>query len=306
MNIFITGSTGYIGGNVAQRLMNEGHVIRGLVRDPAKVEALEERGITPVLGDLDDSALLTDEARRSDAVINAASTIHHSSAKALLEGLLGSGKPFLHSGGIGMLLDDACGDRVSEQVFDEDSPYTVGELPPQKVLHELDMLVLEAAHSGVRSVVLSNPLIYGIGRGLKADSVQLPLLVNQARKSGISRVIGRGINRWSNVHIDDLTTLYSLALESSPAGAFYFVENGEASFAEIGDAIAYRLGLGPVESWSLKEAIDEWGEGSRYLLGSNSRVRGTRARRELGWAPEHNSITEWIRHEMPSSERESQ
>ncbi|MET0226927.1 MAG: hypothetical protein ABW187_10830, partial [Dokdonella sp.] len=101
-------------------------------------------------------------------------------------------------------------------------------------------------------------------------------------------------------HIEDVVALYRLALANAPAGAFYFVENGEASYAELGAAIATRLGLGPVESWTVAQAAQVWGEGhARYSFGSNSRVRGRRARRELGWAPRHDSVTRWIETEMP-------
>ncbi len=86
-----------------------------------------------------------------------------------------------------------------------------------------------------------------------------PQLATQARSSGVVRIVGRGINRWSNVHIDDVTALHSLALRQAPTGAFYFVENGEASYAEIGAAIARRLGLGPVQSWTVEEATPVWG-----------------------------------------------
>jgi hypothetical protein len=36
-----------------------------------------------------------------------------------------------------------------------------------------------------------------------------------------------------------------------------------------------------------------------YSLGSNSRVRGRRARAELDWSPKHASLTGWIENEMP-------
>ena len=159
---------------------------------------------------------------------------------------------------------------------------------------------LAACDQGVRAVVLCNSMIYGAGRGLHTDSVQIPPLVAQARSSGVVHIVGAGVNRWSNVHIDDVTALYSLALERAPAGAFYFVENGEASYAEIGAAIARRLGLGPVQAWTVEEAAAVWGErAARYSFGSNSRVRGLRARRELGWVPAHASVTDWIEREMP-------
>jgi nucleoside-diphosphate-sugar epimerase len=296
MNLFITGAAGFIGGSVAHRLIRDGHVIRGLVRSPDKAQALAALGITPVLGDLDDHELLVCEAHAADAVINAASSDHRGAVEALIEGLRGSGKALIHTSGSSVIGDDVRGDALSEHVFDETTPFIVE--PLKEARHAVDQLVLNA--SGMRGIVLCNTMIYGIGHGLHAESVQIPPLVAQARASGVVRVVGRGINRWSNVHIDDVTALYRLALADAPAGAFYFVENGEASYADIGAAIARRLGLGPVQSWTVEEATREWGEGhARYSFGSNSRVRGKRARRELGWAPAHESITAWIELEMP-------
>jgi len=298
MNIFITGAAGYIGGSVAHALLSAGHAIRGLVRNPEKVGILEARGVTPVFGNLDDLALLMREAREADAVINAASSDHRASVEALLEALRGTGKPFLHTSGSSVIGDDVRGNELSEHVFDEETPFIVE--PAKKDRHEIDNLILAAAANGVRSVVLCNSMIYGTGTGLHADSVQIPPLVAQACHSNVVRIVGQGVNRWSNVYIADVTELYRLALERAPAGAFYFVENGENSYAEIGAAIARRLDLGPVQSWTVEEATREWGEGqARYSFGSNSRVRARRARRELSWAPLHPSLMQWIEHEMP-------
>jgi len=287
MNIFITGAAGYIGGSVANALL-----------DPEKVELLAARGVTPVFGNLDDLGLLVCEAQQADAVINTASSDHRASVEALLQGLHGSGKPFLHTSGSSVIGDDVRGDKLSEHVFDEDTHFIVESEKQER--HAIDNLILAAATKGVRSIVLCNSMIYGSGTGLHADSVQVPRLVQQASRSGVVRTVGSGVNRWSNVHIHDVAELYRLALEKAPAGAFYFVENGENSYAEIGAAIARRLDLGTVQSWTVEEATREWGEGhARYSFGSNSRVRGRRARRELSWAPMHDSLTQWIEHEMP-------
>ncbi|MFD8937106.1 NAD-dependent epimerase/dehydratase family protein [Streptomyces sp. NPDC059578] len=167
----------------------------------------------------------------------------------------------------------------------------------------LDRLVLAAAERDIRSTVLCSSLIYGHGYGISRDSVQIPRLVDQARRSGVVRHIGAGRNIWSTVHIDDVVALYLLALASAPAGSFYFVENGEASFAAMTGAIADALGLGPAQPWDIDSAIREWGyEPAVYALGSNSRVRGTGARGQLGWKPEHASVTDWIRGRLTANE----
>jgi nucleoside-diphosphate-sugar epimerase len=132
-----------------------------------------------------------------------------------------------------------------------------------------------------------------------AASVQLPRLIRQAQKSGVMRHVGRGLNIWSNVHVDDVAELYRLALDNTPAGTFYFVESGEANFRDMTAALAEVMGLGAPQDWPLEAAIEEWGyEMSSYGLGSNSRVRGERARTLLGWEPRRTSVTDWIRNEM--------
>jgi nucleoside-diphosphate-sugar epimerase len=110
----------------------------------------------------------------------------------------------------------------------------------------------------------------------------------------VARYIGRGLNRWSNVHIADVAALYVLAIARAPAGSFMYVESGEEALGEIVRAIAAQLGLGPAQSISAEEAIAFWGRNlAVFSLGSNSRVRG-RGAVNLGWLPAHRSITRWI------------
>lgn len=298
MSIFITGASGFVGGTVARRLLAAGHSVRGLIRDPSKAEALKALGIEPVIGSLEDSSLLTREAQQSDGVIHAADSDHRAAIEALIEGLRDSGKPLLHTSGSSVIGDDALGNSVSEAIFDEETPMVVE--PVKQPRRDIELRVLAASAEGVRAVVICPSNIYGSGTGLNPRSVQIPFLVDDARKGRVVHTVGRGVNRWSNVHIEDVAELYLLALEKAPAGAFYFIENGEASFGEIGEAIARRLKLGPVESLTVEQATERWGKvHAHYTFGSNSRVRAKRARKELGWAPRHTSALSWIEEDMP-------
>lgn len=298
MNIFVTGAAGYIGGSVALRLVASGHRVRGLVRTSANAGLLAQSGIEPVVGTLDDADVLTCEARRCDGVINAASADHTVAVRALVTGLEGSSKPLLHTSGSSVIGDDARGNRSSERIFDEATPLVVS--PAKQPRRDLDLMVLAAAERGIRSAVVCPSNIYGVGRGLNPNSVQIPFLVANAREKGIVQLVGAGLNVWSNVHIDDVVELYLLALAKAPAGAFYFAENGESSFRDMGEAIAMRLGLAGVEALPPEVAAERWGEAKAYFsLGSNSRVRARRARRELGWSPRHSSVIDWILTEMP-------
>ncbi|MFM0529664.1 NAD-dependent epimerase/dehydratase family protein (plasmid) [Paraburkholderia strydomiana] len=299
MKIFITGAGGFIGGSIAAHLVRAGHQVRGLIRKPEHRDELKRLGIEPVIGTLDDRALLVAEAQAADAVINAASSDHEGAVSALIEGLSGSGKPFLHTSGSSIVGDASGGEAAEARIYHEDA---LPEPTADKAARvAIDRRVLEAAQQAIRSAVLCNTLIYGHGAVAGSASVQLPRLVRQAQKSGVVRHVGSGGNTWSNVHINDVAELYRLALEKSPAGTFYFVESGEASFREMSAAIARAMKLGEPQDWPLEEAQKEWGyEMASYGLGSNSRVRGERARKLLGWQPKRTSVIDWIKHDMMS------
>ena len=295
MKVFITGAAGFIGSSITAGLVRAGHTVTGLVRDQAQVQELAALGAAAVVGTLDDSALLIAQARAADAVINAASSDHRGAVDAFVEALAGTGKVFLHTSG-SSIVGDASGGHGTEQIYHEDHLPAPTADKAARVL--IDRLVLDSAACGVRSAVLCNTLVYGHG-ALPRDSVQLPRLLKQARRSGIVRHVGPGQNIWSNTHIDDVVAVYLLALEKTPAGTFYFVESGETAFRDMTAAMAKALDFGPPQDWPLDLAIAEWGyEMASYGLGSNSRVRGERTRTLLGWQPRGPAVLDWIAHDM--------
>ena len=293
MKVFLTGAAGYIGGSVAAGLVEAGHHVIGLVRSESRAREVREHRIEPAIGTLADSMLLARMASEADAVVNAASSDERGAVEAMLAALAGSGKAFLHTSG-SSIVGDMAGGEPGGKVYDEETP--IEPLPGRAARVATDRTVLASAKHGVRAIVLCPTMIYGTGRGVHRESIQVPRLIEVARKSGIARHVGRGENIWSNVHIDDVVSLYLLALEKAPAGAFYYAEAGENSYREIAGAISRMLGLGGrTEALTMSEAIAEFGEGAaQFSMGSNSRVRALRARRELGWKPAGRPLLEEI------------
>ncbi|WP_234973075.1 NAD-dependent epimerase/dehydratase family protein [Paenibacillus vortex] len=214
--------------------------------------------------------------------------------ETFISALRGSGKPFLHTSGSSVVGDDARGDAVSEQIYDEETPFTPMDTREDRVA--INNQVRRAGiDEAVRSVVIVPSMIYGEALGLPTDSDQLPQIIRKSREVGAGVHVGKGVNRWSNVHIRDLAQLYLLALTKAPSASYFFAENGEESYGDIAIAVSKALGFGgKTVSWYAEDAIAELGDWARFAIASNSRVRAVHARNLLGWKPAEESLLDWI------------
>lgn len=294
MKIFLTGASGYIGGSIATALVATGHLVIGLCRSPEKAELLKQSGIEPIIGMLSDEQTLFQAADSADAVINAADADDPFVVEVLLRSLEGSGKKLIHTSGSSIVGDRAAGD-YSDRIFHEDIPRPIRFEKIGRVA--IDTQVIEGVIRGVHSVVMCPCLIYGHGTGLHTESIQIPRMLEVARKYQAAKYIGKGENIWSTIHIEDVVSAYLLALEKAPAGSFFFLENGESSFKEIAETIHGELGFkGTAQTWTVEEAVQEWGqEAAHFAFGSNSRIRSDKARNLLGWSPRHSSLLNWLK-----------
>ncbi len=72
MKVFVTGGTGFIGGEVARQLRARGDEVTCLVRSPEKAEKLKELGCELVAGDLGDAEALRTGMEGCDGLVHAA------------------------------------------------------------------------------------------------------------------------------------------------------------------------------------------------------------------------------------------
>lgn len=72
MEYFVTGATGFLGGHLAERLVEDGHDVVGLVRDPAKAHGLHELGVEVVEGDVTDRGSMREPMDGVDGVYHVA------------------------------------------------------------------------------------------------------------------------------------------------------------------------------------------------------------------------------------------
>lgn len=86
MRVMVTGATGFVGSHTAVALLESGHEVRALVRDPAKLaRVFEARGIDPpehVVGDVADAASVERAERGCDAVVHTAAVVAMAAGRA--------------------------------------------------------------------------------------------------------------------------------------------------------------------------------------------------------------------------------
>jgi nucleoside-diphosphate-sugar epimerase len=287
MRVFLTGATGYIGSAVADALRGAGHDVAGLARGDAAAARLTAMGVRPVRGDFADPASLVAHARAADAVISAASAndaaTDTAAITAMLDGLRGSGKPFVYTSGI-WAYGDTAGRVVTETGSAAPAAYVAWRSAVERE-------VLRAAGDGVRSVVIQPAVVYGRGGGLPAR------FVGSARKDGAARFVGNGENRWALVHVEDLAELYVRALERAPAGTLLIAAAGPSvRVADIARAASEAAGAGgKVTAWPLAEARQVLGAYADALA-LDQQASSRRAEELLGWKPFRPGILDDTRH----------
>ena len=283
MRIFLTGATGYIGSAVAERLRAAGHQLTALARSDASAAKLEPAGIQPVRGDFSNPKSVGQAARAADGVISLATTYDPSvdgpAIDAIIEALKGSNKPFIYTSGIWSHGD------TGGKVVDETSPANPAELVRWR--QGVEQSVLDAAPSGIRSVVIRPAIVYGRGAGIPAG------FVDSARKEGAARFVGTGKNRWPLVHVDDLADLYLLALEKAPPGTLLLGVSGPSRpVHEIAAAASRGAGAGGrTVATPLDEARKKMGAYADALV-LDQQASGRRAQDLLGWKPRRPDILE--------------
>jgi nucleoside-diphosphate-sugar epimerase len=280
MNILIFGSTGYVGKHVTARLLRDGHAVTGFVRDARGEQHMAALGARSITGSLADMDAVTAVFPGFDAVLWIAQLMLDEEARvvaAMLAALAGSGKTFVFTGGTSLLSERTDGDW-SEHTFAEDDAFE----PRRQIAPRLaiENAVRTANTAGLRTICLRPPLIWGKGTcKIIAD------LYHSAQVTGAVCYIGRGLNCYSNVHVDDLAEIYALALSKGIGGALYHAVSGEVNYRQMAQAVADHLGV-PTRSITFDEAAALWDRFTALIVfGSCSRSRSPRARRELGWLP---------------------
>ncbi|KAL4748645.1 hypothetical protein BDW72DRAFT_214686 [Aspergillus terricola var. indicus] len=322
MRIFLLGATGYIGGEVLHALddTHPEYEIAALIRSgekASKVVAAYPR-VKVVSGNLDDTSVIEEEAKKSDVVIHAASNKHIASVEAISRALKGRRDAYyVQVTGASVL----GGPEIDANAYGEPSDRIYDDLGGIQAVRDLiwaypgrravDNFILNLAGSGPRTAIIFPPIIFGTGSGpVNQRSIQVPSIAKNALQERQAAYVGQGLSRWGAIHIADLAQLFVKLVEKAVEGGsgdiwdengLYFAESGEESFKNIAGLVAekiYKLGYTDkpcsVRSITPQECDSLFFAHGAVFLGTNARGRALRARKLLGWEPVKGALEDYI------------
>ena len=293
MRVFVAGATGAIGRQLVPLLLDAGHEVSALVRDPARAPS----GVRALRGDALDRASVTDAMleARPEAVIHEATAIPHVPNPRRMSREMAATSRLRTEGTANLLAAaDAVGAGrfiaqsiafayapAGPRVVAEDAPLNVDGpaqmRPVVRAVADLERQVLAAS-----GVVLRYGWFYGPGTSLARDGDYATVIRRRQFPLG-----GSGEGLWSFVHVRDAAEATAAALSVRGPRVFNIVDDHPAPIREWLPEFARLLGARPPRHAPL------WL--TRLLAGSvgaagMTEQRGAsnaRARAELGWVPRH-------------------
>ncbi|MGB0084942.1 MAG: NAD(P)-dependent oxidoreductase [Rhodomicrobiaceae bacterium] len=303
MRIFVAGATGAVGRRLVPLLVSAGHSVAGLTRTREKSATIRKLGGEAVIADgLDAEAIHAAVGSvKPDVIVHEMTDLKGASDLRDFDRSFASSNR-LRTQGTDNLLAAAraagvkrfvaqsfCGwpyAREGGEIKSETDPLDAS--PPQELRRTLDAIRhLENVVTGSsvpEGIVLRYGGFYGPHTGLFNGPT-----VQQIRRRRVP-VIGDGNGWWSFVHIDDAAKATALAIERGKAGNIYnIVDDEPAPVRKWLPALAKLLGAKPpfhLPAWLAHILVGE------HLVVLMTQVRAgsnAKAKRELGWQPEHAS-----------------
>lgn len=307
MRIFLTGGTGFIGGEVARQLRARGDEVVALVRTPSKATELESVGCELVAGGLSDEGALRDGMSGADAVVHGAAVYevgipasargpmveaNVEGTRRVLTAALDNGVKRAVYVSTVAVFGNTKGEVADERWSRVTEGYTSAYEETKVQAHRLAQGLVA---QGLPLVTVMPGVVYGPGDtsemgGLYERHLQGKLPLLPFPKMGITPV-----------HRDDVVSGILLALEKGSVGESYVLAGEPTTMGSMIGTLAQVSGRKPprgaAPSWLLK-GLAPFGRvvgpmmgfppNMKELISSSDGVtfwaRSDKAQRELGWS----------------------
>jgi len=305
MRVFVTGATGFIGGEIVQRLAPR-HAVLAMSRSPAGDDTVRKLGAEPVRCDL--LTLGAGRVPACDAVVHCAAWVEpwgrredywranvEGTERVLAAARAAGACRFVHMSTEAVLWRGQHLRDVDEtHPYPKSTPYLYAETKA-----EAERRVVAANTPGFATIVLRPRFVWGPG-----DRTLVPEARAMVERGAFVWLDG-GRARTSTTHVANLAHATELALEQGRGGEIYFVTDGEITdfksfLTKLLGAHGVTLPERSLPSWLVRPAAalieSLWRvlgpEGppplTRHavdLLCCDCTLRDDKARRELGYAP---------------------
>lgn len=241
MRYALTGATGFVGGELARLLVQEGHDVVALVRSPGRAAQLETAGIQLVEGGLGDHEAL-------DRLLDGADGLFHVAGWYKLGGRTATEAERVNVGGTRNVLAAAQRAGTGKVVYtstlavnsdtggvvrDETYHHTGGHLSTyDRTKAEAHAIAADFARSGLPVVTVMPSAIYGPG-----DTSQTGELIARV-VAGRRPLVPRGGGRLMWAHVADVARGHLDAMQRGVPGETYMLAGDPASLAELLQTVA--------------------------------------------------------------------
>lgn len=243
MKAFVTGATGFIGGNLVRELLADGHEVRALVRPDSDRRNIAALPVETATGDLDDPQTLKESIMGRDVVFHVAA--HYSlwardrdaiyrANVAGTENLLAAAraariKRFVHTSSVAAIGVPAAGTLGTEET-QTSLDALVGDYKKSKFLAE--QAAIKAARAGLDVVIVNPSTPIGAHDVKPTPTGEIILRFLQDR---MPAYVHTGLNL---IDVEDVARGHILAWQRGRTGERYILGNRNLSLKEMLEMLA--------------------------------------------------------------------
>lgn len=316
-SVFLIGP-GFIGLEVIDLLLQNGYAVTALVRRDDAAKDLKAMGVKPVMGTLEDTDLIQQQAAAHDITFHTATADDLPSVEAVIRGINERADQnkhtiFIHTSGCTFICDDSFGKYASDKIYSDKEPAELDARSDSSSHRLIDLAIIKARQrlgTKAKLFIMMPPLIYGATKHQRL-SIQIVTMARFAMKHKYAGHAGQGKALWGTVHVSDLARGYLAILQwlekSGPDVAreppIFFCEDGrEISWGEAAAMIGEELKLAgklsdPTPREIPKEQYDDlFGMYTPVVIAQNARNRADRLR-ALGWEAKEIDVREAFKKE---------